>query len=276
MNQGISHRTWAILGIGVATIAGLGLLLAFLGRGPGEPAPMITSAIATPSGDMTTSATPTPSDDPVVASVAGRPIRYSLWLEAVLLDQVMSELAGQPVPAPDETLQRLINEELVLQAIPPEQKPTANQIEARIAALEQTWGVDNAAVVTALEEVGLTRTAFERAVGRLLTVQAGLEILQSQGHDTKAWLEKQHYSAEIQIFESVATPAFSGAQSPVATPFASPLPAPATETPSPTPAPTIPEVAPNFTLERAGGGTLTLTGQLAEGPVVLVFFRRGG
>ncbi len=278
MNQRVISRLWAVLGVGVAVLAGLGLLLAFLGREPSAPAPTITPT------------TPTPSEGPVVASVDGRPIRYSFWMETILLDQVMSGLAGQPAPTRDETLQRLINEELALQAFPPEQEPTVDQVEARIAALEQTWGVDDAAVVTALVEAGLDRAAFERATRRLLAVQASLEALQSRGHDTKSWLEEQRASAEIVLneeFENVTAPVLPSAQSPIATlvtsplsvptiesPIASPTPAPAPETP--TPALALPEVAPDFTLERAGGGTLTLAEQLAQGPVVLVFFQRCG
>lgn len=278
MNQRVISRLWAVLGVGVAVLAGLGLLLAFLGREPSAPAPTITPT------------TPTPSEGPVVASIDGRPIRYSFWMETILLDQVMSGLAGQPAPTRDETLQRLINEELALQAFPPEQEPTVDQVEARIAALEQTWGVDDAAVVTALVEAGLDRAAFERATRRLLAVQASLEALQSRGHDTKSWLEEQRASAEIVIneeFENAAAPGLPSAQSPIATlvtsplsvptiesPIASPTPAPAPETP--TPALALPEVAPDFTLERAGGGTLTLAEQLAQGPVVLVFFQRCG
>lgn len=278
MNQRVISRLWAVLGLGVAVLAGLGLLLAFLGREPSAPAPTITPI------------TPTPSEDPVVASVDGHPIRYSFWMETILLDQVMSGLAGQIAPTPDETLQRLINEELTLQAFPPEQEPTMDQVEARIAALEQTWGVDDAAVVTALVEAGLDRAAFERATRRLLAVQASLEALQSRGHDTKSWLEEQRASAEIVLneeFENMAAPVLPSAQSPIATlvtsplsvptiesPIASSTPAPAPETP--TPALALPEVAPDFTLERAGGGTLTLAEQLAQGPVVLVFFQRCG
>jgi hypothetical protein len=280
MSRETSSRIWAILGVGVATIAGLGLLLVFLRREPGEPSPMITPAI------------PTLHDEPAVASVDGRPITHSLWLETVLLDQVMSGLAGQPAPVPDETLGRLINEELVLWAFPPERAPTAEQVEARITALEQAWGVDDLAVATALGKVGLPRAAFERAVRRLLMVQAGMEELERQGYDTAVWLEEQRASAEIvlsQELKDTAVPYVPVAQSPIATPGTSPIPTPAADasflspiptlaaqTPVPTPALAIPEVALDFTLERAGGGTLTLSEQLAQGPVVLAFFQRGG
>jgi len=135
MSQRTFPHIWAVLGIGIATIAGLVLLLAFLGRKTSEPAPMITPVI------------PTPSDDPV-----------------------------------DEE------------------------------------------------------------------------------------------------FESPIVPYIPIAQSPVEAPATSPLPTPvpATETPPPTPNLAVPDVAPDFTLERAGGGTLTLAEQLAQGAVVLVFFQRGG
>ena len=269
MNQTISLRAWTIIaGIGCAVVVGLALLLAFLARGPGELAPVINLA------------TPPQSDDPVVASVNGRAISHSSWVEAVLLDQVLSGLAGQPAPTPDETLQRLINEELVLQAIPPEQEPTAEQIEAHIATLEQGWGVYDPAVVTALEKVGLARIAFEQAIERLLKVQASLETLESQGYNSRAWLEEQRASAEIQIFEDVAVLPASIARSPIPTPPTSPLSAPTVESPVPSPVPApalaLPKVAPDFTLERAGGGALTLTEQLAQGPVVLVFFQKCG
>jgi hypothetical protein len=283
MQPQTTSRLWVILGIGIAVVGGLLLLMAFVGRGPGEPAPMITPV------------PPTPADDPAVASVNGQPIRQSFWVEAVLLDQVMSGLAGQPAPAPDETLQRLINEELVLQAQPPERQPSTEEIEDRIITLEQAWGVNDDAVGTALDEVGLTRAAFEQSVGRLLAVEASLAALQSQGHDTTTWLAEQRAGAEIVIhhaFDNPSVPYVPIPESPIPTPGTSPIPTPETGMaalspipapptaiavmPSPPPTPAIPEIAPDFTLERSGGGTLTLTEQLARGPVILTFFHRQG
>jgi hypothetical protein len=280
MEGGISRRVWAALGIGIATVVGLGLLLALLGRGPGESAPMITPATS-----------PVP-DDPVVASIVfgqdTHHVTHALWQEALLLDQVLSGLAGQPAPAPSETLDRLINAELVLHEIP-QQAPTPAQVEAQITALKQTWGVDDAAVIAVLEKVGLTREAFERAVSRSLMVQAGLAELESQGYDATAWLEEQRASVEIAINQAAANasvPYVPITHSPLATESIPPTPplAPATEahptqaalSPLPTPDRAIPEVAPDFTLARANGEAFTLTEQLAEGPVVLIFFHRHG
>jgi len=276
------RRLWSILGIGIATVAGLALLLALLAREPSAPAPMITPPIPTSSQDLT-AATIRFDDE-------ARDITSSSWQEAVLLDQVLSGLAGQPAPAPGETLQRLINEELVLYATSPGLTPTAEQVEAQIAALERRWEVDDTAVLEVLEKVGLTRAAFERAIQRSLTVQAGLEKLQNQGHDTTAWLEDQRANVEIVLDETLKEPAIPYvpiaqsplAQSPLETATSSPIPTPAPACPSPPqeptsiPTPTIPAVAPDFTLRRADGSPFTLAEQLAHGPVVLVFFHRHG
>jgi hypothetical protein len=40
--------------------------------------------------------------------------------------------------------------------------------------------------------------------------------------------------------------------------------------------PQVPELAPDFTLEQASGGTFTLVEQLTSGPVALVFVQSGG
>lgn len=275
MNQNTSPRLWAAFGVGIVAVVGLGLLLLFLSRGPGAPIPMATSA---------------PDENPVIASVNDHLIRHSSWLKAALLDQVLSGLAGQPAPTSDETLQRLINEQLVLEAFPPDPAPTTAQVEAQITALKNAWRVNDDAVVTALENAGLIRADLERAIGRLLAVQAGLEVLQSQGYETETWLEEQRAGAEIvidQAYEGTVLPytpiaqARPQSQSPLVTPSTSPIPTPVppaapSPLPSPSPALALFETAPDFTLERAGGGEFTLTEQLAQGPVVLVFFQKCG
>jgi len=141
MRKRISPHTWVILGLGVALVAGFALLLAFLGREPGGPAPLITPALANPS--------------PTVEQVAERAI----------------PTVQSPIPEPPTS---------------PLPTPAAETLNT------------------------------------------------------------------------------------------SPIPAPATEAPYPTSALVLPEVAPDFTLEQTGGGAFTLSEQLAQGPVVLVFFRIGG
>lgn len=68
---------------------------------------------------------------------------------------------------------------------------------------------------------------------------------------------------------------------PTSTPFPTSQPptgqaSPVPETSTPRPTPVVPDIAPDFTLDRSGGRTLTLSEQLAKGPAVLVFFRSGG
>jgi uncharacterized lipoprotein len=54
-----------------------------------------------------------------------------------------------------------------------------------------------------------------------------------------------------------------------------PVPRPAV-TPSPSPESSLPEIAPDFTLPQAAGPDFNLARQLAQGPVVIAFFRQGG
>jgi hypothetical protein len=151
-------------------------------------------------------------------------------------------------------------------------------VEERITLMEQALKVNDAVVAAALEAVGLDRPALERAIYRVLVVQAAMEDLNSQGHNLTAWLQEQRDIADILIFEDVAVMDLADAQAIIATQVAQSAPAAPTETPSPTPAPTpvVVKVAPDFTLERAGGGTFALAEQLAEGPLVMVFFQKCG
>ncbi|HEY75944.1 MAG TPA: hypothetical protein G4O00_07165 [Thermoflexia bacterium] len=212
---------------------------------------------------------PTSPADPPVAMVNGQPIGVNLWAEAVLIDQVMSGLAGVPAPSPEETLEQLVNQVLVLQAAPSTDPPSDQEVEAYIAALEAGWGVSDEQVVQALEAVGLDRETWKRAVTRLLAVQRGQEALVAEGTPIDEWLARERERAEIVIYRERMAQAVA-ALSP--SPSPSPLPSPS---PSPSPLPGPPP-APDFTLEEADGELFTLYNYLAEGPVVLVFFQRCG
>ena len=66
------------------------------------------------------------------------------------------------------------------------------------------------------------------------------------------------------------------AQAPTAAPTTTPPPS-GIAAPTPTVASVqVPQIAPDFTLERANGDPLTLSEQLTKGPVVLVLMQSGG
>jgi hypothetical protein len=76
--------------------------------------------------------------------------------------------------------------------------------------------------------------------------------------------------------ESVTTP-LSPTRVPAATSVPDPLPTAASVTEPTSPLPTgALKAAPDFTLEQVDGGAFTLSEQLAQGSVVLVFFQRCG
>lgn len=276
MGQSTLSRIWIIIGSGCLVVAGFLTLWTIIGREPSPPPPTSTPFIPTATSSPTPlpptplPPTPTATPDPVVAHVNGYTITHSLWYEATLLDHVASDLAGQEAPQPDQVLQRLISESLIRQAFPPEQEPTEEEIEERISAMERAWGIEDANLVAELEAVGLDREAFYQAIYRVMVVQAGLKELEEQGENLASWLQEQRETAEITTVEGVPTPAIPPPQSLTET----------QESPTPTSTPdvssAIPEVAPEFVLQRATGGTFTLTKQLAEGPVVLVFFQKCG
>lgn len=290
MNQRMQSRMWIVAGAALLVLAGGLFLVAFLGRGlaspgpktlpatemlPASPVPAALPASQSPVASATpeTRETEPETEAPVAAKVNGVPITLSYWQQSVVINHVLSELAGQPPLGQADTLDRLIKQELVLQAASPEQ-PTDEEVEGYIARMEEAWGVDDAAMVETLKAADLDRTVLVETIRRLLAVQRGAQSLQAEGRNVGEWLEEQQASSDVLIFEDVATPAAPSVE-PVATEEATPTTS-ASATDAPASSSDIPDVAPDFTLERAGGGTFTLSEQLAEGPVVLVFFEKCG
>jgi hypothetical protein len=199
--------------------------------------------------------------------VNGYTITRSYLSQTIELNRVLGEISGASTLGEEETLQRLITSQIVLQGAPATEEPTEQEVESLIASLEQNWGVSDDTVVRRLQAVGVERAFMVDSIKRLMTVEAGLQSLQAEGHDLAEWLGKQHEDAQITVFEGVVS-----AEKPEAPPTAQ------TEPPTVTPGPEaeVPDIAPAFTLSRAGGGSFTLEDQLQEGPVVLVFFERCG
>lgn len=269
---------WIILGAGLLVAAGVLIVAALVNPGSAAPTPEETqapSATATRPSSTSPAATPVPetssSSSSVAASVNGYTITQSYLSKTVKLNTVLGQLSGADVLGERETLDRLIRSQLILQGVSAVDEPTDEDIEGFISRLMQGWGVSDERLVQELEAVGLERAFLEDTIERLLTVQAAVDSLESEGHDVTEWLREQEEDAEIMVFEDLAQ-----ADEAEAPPEAEPTDDAKPPTPTAVARPEVPEVATNFTLDRAGGGTWALEDQLEEGPVVLVFFERCG
>jgi len=296
MKKEISSRVWVIAAICVA-VGGLALLLMALS--PKQNVPEPTVAQTPVEQPVVPSPSPVPAEAPVedfvVARIDDKAITFSQWEKAVLIDRVLSDMAGQAAPPAEDTLQRLINEELVISSALTDFSATTVAVEAKIAELEKAWGVEDAAVVAALADAGLTRAVFEETVARLLAIGASTAKLVGEGVDVAIWLEEARTLADISTADNLAELAAgmpAGGSSavasvlPTAVPLASITPsddsaepvatiAP-TATPWPTPEIVLPDTVPDFTLPGANDMVFALSEQLEKGPVVLQFFRMAG
>jgi hypothetical protein len=182
-----SSRRFLWLALAFSGGAGLLLLLMVLVTRPAQP---------------TAQSAPPPAATPhVVATVDDEPILFSEWQQAVRLDEVMSALLGQTPSDPDQTLQRLVNEHLVLRAADQSglPQPDRAQAEAWLASFLFDSGVDSATLEQELSQAGLTRTALVmEIVPRLLRVQQALEELPPDG-DGEAWVVQLRQQAQVDL-----------------------------------------------------------------------------
>ena len=262
-------RVWIIIGATLLVAAGLLLVLALLQPGSAAPETQRAGEAPRPTTRIPPSATPQPSPagSPVVASVNGYTITRAYLDQSAALNQVLSEFAAQDPLADSDTLQRLIKQQLVIQGVALEETPTQEDVEAYLVRMQEAWGVDEQTILSALQAVGLERSFLEETIRRLLVVQAATDQLTNGGHDINSWLTEQEKTADIRILQDVSKvpPNVSVQPKPTTTPTAAR--APRSEALS---------TAPDFTVEQAGGGTFSLSEQLEEGPLVLVFFQRCG
>jgi hypothetical protein len=236
------HRLLIFLApLGVAVVAVL-LLLKGLSAPPPTPAP------------------PTPTPDPaqqIVARVGERHITLGDWAVAYYLDVIMNRLSGQPAPIATETLDRMVNDVLILDAAAEEGVAVSDDdVEARIAQLEAVWGLTDEQVSAELAAFGLTRPAWTEALARLLTVERYLaEVVwvdapvEDQPSVLADWLQTHRARAGVEIDTHglqpvlptprpvTAAPAAAAIPSPAAAPTATPLVASPLATPSPSPTP---------------------------------------
>ncbi len=272
------HAFVAILAIAILAVVGLLLLMRALSASE--------AVTTTPSAATENLADPSAEpNDEIVATVNGQTISQQAWQQATRLDAVMSQLARQPIPTAEETLDRLINEIIVLDAIraPPfqskEERPDtalpANEIEARIQALETAWQITDDQVVAALAEAGLERADLTARVSHLVQVEKALNQLAAQEGDLNAWLAAARASAEIGVYRALVAAPLTPATAPEAI-FTQPspqesIPAPEAVKPAlskiegfapPSDMPVSPypqNAAPDFTLVQLTGASLTLS-----------------
>lgn len=252
-----------------------------------------------------TPAPPTPTPDPaqkVVAQVGEQNITFADWALAFYLDTLMNRLSGQPIPTARETLDRAINDALILPAAAEEGIVVSKaDVEARIGQLEAAWGLSDEQVAAELTALGLTREVWAGAISNLLIVERYLnEVVwadtpsEERANALAAWLQDRRAQAGVEVDTlglqpALPTPAPGPTATPVAasplpTPSPSPIPSPtatpAQPSPLPTPAPTGPpsvgQPAPNFALPDVAGQTVSLSDYRDQRRVVIVFFRTSG
>jgi hypothetical protein len=223
----------------VVTIVGAFAALILLFKGLSVPPP--------------TPAPPTPTPDPgqeVVARVGEQRITLADWATAFYLDALMSRLSGQPAPPASETLNRLVNDALILAAAAEEGIAASEaDVKARVTQLEAIWGLTDEQVVAELAVIGFTREMWIETIARLLTVERYLADVvwadvpaEGQANALDAWLQASHSRADVEVDTHGLQPVLPTAlmtplpvaSSPLATPTRPPLP---THTPTLTPGP---------------------------------------
>ena len=141
--------------------------------------------------------TPTPEVESAVVRVNGEPISAQQWIEAYALDLLMSRQVGQPAPTPEETLDRLINDALLLQGYP-QPVPDDAQVAKRLSELEAATGITTGMITLQLEAWGLPSEALTETIRHLMRVEAANAALQAEGKSVAAWITEARRKATLE------------------------------------------------------------------------------
>ena len=255
-----------------------GIVLWLLGR-PTQPLP----------ANLPVSQSPTPiarqtltDADEAIAWINGNPLPRGALTQRQAVDRALNTLLELPTDDAATSLDRLINEALVLRAA--QAAGFAMAPEAALSerkALLAAYGKSEAELSAALQAEGLSLAAFDAYFAQLLTVRDFTNAqAAAEGITQEAYILKLRQAHDVQITAGAVPP--PPAQEGTSQPTAALTP----DTPSPTPTPT-PEAnsvttdeprgvvegqrAPDFTLSTLDGTSLALYA-LAGKPVVLSFW----
>ena len=142
--------------------------------------------------------TPTPETESIVVRVNGEPIPARQWIEAYALDLLMSRQVGQPAPTPEETLDRLINDALLLQGYP-QPVPDDTQVAKRLSELEAATGITTGLITAQLEAWGLPAEALTETIRHLMRVEAANAALQAEGKSVASWVAEARSKATLEV-----------------------------------------------------------------------------
>ena len=209
----------------------------------------------------------------IIATVDEEPITVDAWQQAVALDQAMSGLVGQDPPSSEETLNRLINELLVLRAARDAGLSQAdrNQARAWLTNFMSSWALDGLQFEQTLNNFGLTQAELENdIIPRLLWVESALVELPPNG-EAEAWVADLRSKAKVTLLENLYAPLVSNFSATSASPTPSTSGPSPSRPPSRATGPVAGDSAPDFSLDAVDGTTVQLSEERGN-PVVLYFW----
>ena len=160
---------WRRFYLNVAAVAG-GLVvieLSFvLSSGASWPT-RATAVVSAPGTAIASRVSPSSLSPDTIAVVAqrGEPVTRAEWLKIAALDRVMSQLSGQPSLSAEATLDRLVNERLVLQLVGGKMVASDSLAQERLAMLQQNWRADDATVDRALASDRFVKSCAQLTLG---------------------------------------------------------------------------------------------------------------